>query len=226
MPTPHQQFWQCLPVIYGSGSEHMQRDLDLLDKHQQGLIPSTFYLSVWTPAALSVGYHQQNLRADWHKLTPIRRPTGGRAVWHGGDITYTLVTSGLRGNLVETYQQLSSILIQAFAQLGVSLDYGGGDPDYRGQTACFAQPTGADLCWQGYKVIGSAQLRRGQAILQQGSILLEPDYRFLQELFPDTDLPIRGLQEILGYTPHPQAMRRVIAQSIAEVLQTEVSWVI
>jgi len=184
--------WQVLPFTQGPGADHMARDEALLTAHLLGQVPSTFYLSRWDPAALSVGYHQRH-----GPVTAIRRPTGGRAVWHGGDVTYTLVTSGLVGSVLETYQQLSQVLVLGLGTLGVPLAYGGYRGQYRDQVNCFALETGADLCWQGHKVIGSAQLRRGGAILQQGSIL-EPDYPQLERLFPGVPLKVRGLHEILG----------------------------
>jgi lipoate---protein ligase len=192
----------------------MARDADLLTQHRQGLIPSTFYLSIWEPACISIGHHQRVLPPACAQIPWVRRPTGGRAVWHGGDICYTFVTSGLVGNLNATYRQLSQILIQGLRHLGVELDYGQGTRAYWGKDACFAEASGADLCWQGQKVIGSAQLRQDGAILQQGSILIAPDYAMLSKLFPDTPLAIRGLSEILGYTPTPDEIQRVLALAL------------
>ncbi|WP_218082193.1 lipoate--protein ligase family protein [Anthocerotibacter panamensis] len=216
--------WYSLPTVYGPGSEHMARDEALLELHRVGRIPSIFYLSVWTPPALSLGYHQRRVPAGTWDVPQVKRPTGGRAVWHRGDITYTLVTSGLQGGILQTYAQLSQVLIHGLAQLGVDLaPTGARDGNYQNRESCFAHRAAVDLCWQGYKVIGSAQLRRGQALLQQGSILLEPDYAQLAALFPSAPLPIKGLKEILGYSPTPEALHAAIGLGIRAVFGTAVA---
>lgn len=210
--------WWHLPTCTGPGQTHMERDEALLEAHRRGQIPSVFYLSLWTPAALSVGFHQRLMpTTDW-----VRRPTGGRSVWHGGDITYTLVTSGLTGTVLDSYRQLSAVLIDGLGSLGVDLSYGEKNTNDHQQTACFALKTGADLCWEGYKVVGSAQLRRGEALLQQGSILLRPDYVRLAQLFPGVALPVRGLEEILGHGLDSAILAQALTQGLKKVLGAQV----
>jgi len=210
--------WWHLPTCIGPGQAHMARDEALLEAHRRGQSPSVFYLSLWAPATLSVGFHQRLL-----PTTPwVRRPTGGRSVWHGGDITYTFVTSGLTGTVLDSYHQLSAVLIHGLGSLGVDLSYGEKNTNYHQQSACFALKTGADLCWQGHKVVGSAQLRRGEALLQQGSILLQPDYVQLAQLFPGVALPIRGLEEILGHALDSTTLAQAVNQGLTEVLGAQV----
>jgi len=203
--------WQVLPVAYGLGEQHMARDLALLAAFERREISSTFYLSLWTTPVLSLGYHQ----AAPSGVPWVRRPTGGRGVWHCGEISYSLITHSL-GNLPTTYAKLSQILRVGLGRLGVMLDLGTDSSNYLGQDSCFAHLSPADLCWRGRKVVGSAQLRRGKAVLQQGSILLEPDYEGLNKLFPGAPLPICGLREICGFVPEPELLRRCLAFGIAE----------
>jgi lipoate-protein ligase A len=109
-------------------------------------------------------------------LDLVRRPTGGRAVLHQGDLTYSVVTSGIRGNTLEIYAKICEFLIQGWRSLGIELYYGQAGRGYIHNPNCFGTATGADLVLaDGSKLIGSAQLRKGDAVLQHGSIRLNPD---------------------------------------------------
>ena len=114
----------------------------------------------------------------------VRRPTGGRAVLHQGDLTYAVVTSGLSGSRIQVYQQICEFLIQGWLRLGVQLHYGAARRGYIHNPNCFGTATSADLVTtDGIKLIGSAQYRRGEAILQHGSIRLEPDADLFTQVF-------------------------------------------
>ena len=103
---------------------------------------------------------------------------------HQGDLTYALVTSGLSGSRIQAYQQICEFLIQGWRSLGVELHYGLAGRGYIHNPNCFGTATGADLVLvDGTKLIGSAQLRRGKAILQHGSIRLEPDAELFKQVF-------------------------------------------
>lgn len=178
----------------------MAIDRWLLDQHQKGLHPSTLRFYTWSPAAISLGYHQFNCPENWQQLTwrgtpleLIRRPTGGRAVLHQGDLTYALVTSGLSGSRLQVYQKICEFLIQGWRSLGLELHYGLAGRGYIHNPNCFGTATGADLVLaDGTKLIGSAQLKRGKAILQHGSIRLEPDAMLFAQVFgAESFKPIR-----------------------------------
>lgn len=180
----------------------MAIDRWLLSQHQLGH-PPTLRFYTWSPPAISLGYHQSTLPEHWHQLTwqgmpveLVRRPTGGRAVLHQGDLTYALVTSGLAGSRVQVYQKICEFLIQGWQLLGVNLYYGSGKREYIHSQNCFGTATGADLVMaDGSKLIGNAQLIRSGTILQHGSIRLEPDPTlftlvFGTESFSPIDLPL------------------------------------
>jgi len=168
----------------------MAIDRWLLEQHQQGLLPSTLRFYTWSLPAISLGYHQSSL-PEWHYLTwkdkpleLVRRPTGGRAVLHQGDLTYAVVTSELKGSRSQVYQMLCEFLIQGWRSLGVELHYGVAGRGYIHNPNCFGTATSADLVLaDGAKLIGSAQLKRGRAILQHGSIQLEPDAALFTQVF-------------------------------------------
>lgn len=170
----------------------MQMAIDrwLLEQHQSGH-PPTLRFYTWSPPAISLGYHQHKYPEHWQhlvwqgqKVDLVRRPTGGRAVLHQGDLTYAVVTSGLIGTRVQVYEKICSFLIQGWRSLNLQLHYGTAGRGYIHNPNCFGTATGADLVLpDGTKLIGSAQLRRGGAILQHGSIRLQPDAELFAEVF-------------------------------------------
>jgi len=138
----------------------------------------------WQAPAVTIGRFQdaqKSLNADRIReldLPVVRRPTGGRAVYHGADLTYSLVfpTELAGGRSVrESYTQLSMIFVEALRGQGIVLKQGErAAPGRESAADCFALSAAPDHTLDGRKVIGSAQLRRGSSVLQQGSIRLWP----------------------------------------------------
>ena len=191
--------WRLIPLLQASGSMQMAIDRWLLAQHQMGNYPPVLRFYTWASPTISLGYHQRHWSASWQQLTwqgmPIqlvRRPTGGRAVLHQGDLTYMVVTSGLGGKRIDTYQAICQFLIQGWRSLGIELHYGAAGRDYARNVNCFGIATGADLvCADGYKLIGSAQLHHGGAILQHGSMRLQPDAQLFTQVFGEAaPLPV------------------------------------
>lgn len=183
--------WRLIPIISGSGKLQMAIDEWLLEQHRHGKLAPTLRFYVWEPAAISLGYHQRQWPEFWQELTwqgqplnLVRRPTGGRAVLHQGDLTYAIITSGLPENRCTAYRQLCQFLITGWRSLGVELQYGSTESGYMQNPNCFGTSTTADLILpDGTKLIGSAQLRRNKAILQHGSIRLNPDPKLFHQVF-------------------------------------------
>lgn len=169
----------------------MAIDAWLFEQHCQGLQPSTLRFYTWEPIAISLGYHQRHYPDRWQHITwqgqaidLVHRPTGGRAVLHQGDLTYAVITSGVPGNRSQAYQWLCEFLIQGWRSLGVELCYGHAGRGYIHNPNCFGTATAADLVLpDGAKLIGSAQLRRGDAVLQHGSIRLSQNAQLFQDVF-------------------------------------------
>lgn len=168
----------------------MAIDAWLLHQSQQGTLPPTLRFYQWQPAAISLGYHQKRFPQHWQQLAQagtldlIRRPTGGRAVLHQGDLTYAVVLSNVTGKRLAVYETICQFLIQGWQRLGISLFYGHQGRGYREVANCFQAATGADLVTStGEKLIGSAQLRRGKTVLQHGSMQLNPDPNLCQQVF-------------------------------------------
>lgn len=198
----------------------MAIDLWLLEQYVSGNHPPVLRFYTWDPVAISLGYHQRRWPQRWENLMwqgmPIelvRRPTGGRAVLHQGDLTYMVVMSapdagegtGAKRSPVPGYEAICEFLIAGWRSLGVELQYGRAGRGYRQTANCFATATGADLVLpSGEKFIGSAQLRRNGAVLQQGSMQLNPSPELFSEVFgasgrvqglPVLSLPLEGFRE-------------------------------
>ncbi|BAY07451.1 lipoate--protein ligase family protein [Calothrix sp. NIES-2098] len=194
------QVWRLIPLLEAAGNVQMAIDRWLLAQHQSGNHPPTLRFYTWSPAAISLGYHQHQYPEFWsnliwqgEKLDIVRRPTGGRAVLHQSDLTYAVVTSGLHGvdakrlvarHRLQAYQKICEFLIQGWRSLGVELQYGTAGRGYIHNPNCFGTATGADLVLaDGAKLIGSAQLRRAGAILQHGSMRLNQDAELFTQVF-------------------------------------------
>jgi lipoate-protein ligase A len=143
----------------------------------------------WSRPTLSLGKHQGTIEPRWRHLVEAgqlalaRRPTGGSAVLHGGDLTYALVWPDPPRRRREAYRLCCRWLQEAFADLGQPLTFGD-SPCVANQANCFASSTAADLVHaNGQKRVGSAQLWRGGCLLQHGSVLLAPDPRLWGEVF-------------------------------------------
>ncbi len=134
------------------------------------------------PPCLSFGRHEPaRRRYDQEAITRwgidvVRRPTGGRAVWHEHELTYALAAPiGVWGSLRESYRAIHARLVVALRTLGAPATLGAARAPVPGigAGACFAAPVGGEVLVAGRKLVGSAQLRLGGAFLQHGSILLD-----------------------------------------------------
>lgn len=129
----------------------------------------------WDPPTLSIG---RNQRIDVTPGVPlVRRPTGGKAVWHEDEVTYAVAAPIAQfGSLRDAYCQIHTWLVAALRSLGVDASLAPYRPTVRpsdGPTSCFATPVGGEILVNGRKLVGSAQVRRSNALLQHGSILLD-----------------------------------------------------
>jgi lipoate---protein ligase len=172
----------------------MSIDRWLLQQHSLGQIPPTLRFYTWSQPTISLGYHQRHYPEHWQSLVwherpvdTVKRPTGGRGVLHQGDLTYALIGSGFVGKRVEVYQQICQFLIDGWRSIGIDLQYGMAGTGYIHNPNCFGTATSADLvCADGYKLIGSAQLIKSGAILQHGSMRLNPDLELFEKVFGES----------------------------------------
>lgn len=188
-----------LAFAYADAATNMAVDEAVLEAYLAGLAPPTLRLYGFDPPAVSLG-HTQKLpeglldRAREKGFDVVRRPTGGRAVLHFGDLTYAFIAGSrkrgpesagngfLEESVSAAYKQICKGLQNGFSSLGLNLDLGSADVPYRQLHDCFLATTGSDLQHKGKKMVGSAQLRRKGAVLQHGSILLDQPQSMLPAL--------------------------------------------
>jgi lipoate---protein ligase len=203
--------WQLAPYLKDSGAKQMALDNFLLDRaiavqsqNSESNPPKPilrFYS--WSPPAISLGYHQRQIPDRWTDLAKaegldlVRRPSGGRAVLHQGDLTYAMILKADIGNRRATYEYICKFLIKGLADLGIKLSYGNAGRGYIHHPSCFNTPTNADLVVaDGRKLIGSAQVYRSGFVLQHGAIAIQPNYVLLRQIFGEA-VPVVGLSELL-----------------------------
>jgi lipoate-protein ligase A len=171
------------------GWQNMAIDLALLDRAEtEGLYAWRFYR--WEPFCLSFGCHEpatrryDRERIDALGIDTVRRPTGGRAVWHARELTYAVVAPiEIFGTVRDGYRTIHSILGDALGALGAepTLAPRRTTPGL-GAGACFAVPVGGELVVAGKKVVGSAQRAGPTAFLQHGSMLLDDDQTMVRSV--------------------------------------------
>lgn len=183
--------WRLMPLWQGAGQIQMAIDQWLFEQCNQGQHPGVLRFYRWAPAAISLGYHQkvwpnhwQTLRWQNEPIDLVRRPTGGRAVLHAGDLTYCIVLPHQSGHRRQTYEYICEFLIQGWRSLGLELEFGTAGRGYQREVNCFESATAADLVTpDGVKFIGSAQVWRGQTVLQHGSMQLQPNVELHNAVF-------------------------------------------
>lgn len=182
--------WRFIDTGFASPAENMAIDEAIAAAHGEGKVPPTLRFYRWDPPALSLGYFQKAKEEvdfealERHKLGFVRRATGGRAVLHDQELTYSMIVSekypGMPKSVVEAYRVLSQGLLFGFRRLElqaemVSLATEEEKAKYAtmGSAACFDSPSWYELIVEGRKVAGSAQTRMKGVVLQHGSILIE-----------------------------------------------------
>jgi lipoyl(octanoyl) transferase len=178
--------WRLLQDPPASGACNMAVDEVLLDGVAAGSAPPTLRFYQWAPPCLSLGYFQPFEVVDVDGCRAlgvdiIRRPTGGRAILHDRELTYSVVLPasvlGHDGGVLLSYHRLSLALEEGLKRLGVPVALA---PASAAQAVpahgpvCFDRPSAHEILLYGRKLVGSAQVRRSTAILQHGSILIEP----------------------------------------------------
>ncbi|MGA8941714.1 MAG: biotin/lipoate A/B protein ligase family protein [Thermoactinomyces sp.] len=190
--------WRFLPYEACSAAENMAIDQAIMDVMSEKKVPPTLRFYGWKVPTLSIGYFQKakkevNLSCINQKgLGFVRRMTGGRAVLHDRELTYSVIVSEddpiMPKTVSESYRVISQGLLEGFRALGLDA-YLSNPLETRKENlsaACFDSPSDYELVIEGKKVAGSAQTRQRGVILQHGSILmdLDEDLLFSLLLFP------------------------------------------
>lgn len=176
--------WRLLKDGALTGVRNMARDESVARAVGRGESPPTLRLYRWDPPCLSLGYfqryHEVNLDECVRRgVDVVRRPTGGRAVVHHHEVTYSvsLPLSEVPEGINQAYLYLSQGLMEAFRYLGLEPRLSPRSGSGAGSSACFDAPSTQELLLGNKKAVGSAQVRRWGALLQHGSV----PFRFDQE---------------------------------------------
>lgn len=196
---------EIIKFSINNGNKNMQIDSDLLDnaiKNKKS--EPVFRLYGWSPMCISLGRNQKDnflKNNKYNNIDCVRRITGGRALLHDNEITYSYVTpiSAIPhgDSVTDSYKYISGILINFFKTLGIELDFGENKKLSTNYDYCMLLSTGADVCCNGKKIIGSAQCRKEGYILQHGSILFGYNKNLLENLFGEEIVGITTVKEIL-----------------------------
>jgi lipoate-protein ligase A len=192
---------------------NMAIDEAILLHHIEGKVPPTLRVFRWERPAISLGRFQNVEReivadlCEQRGVALVRRPTGGRAVYHRDEFTYSIVIGkrdGAPSGVVAAYAYLARGLIAALQELGVQAELSEGRASKRPSAACFASSTQADLTSGGFKLVGSAQVWKEESLLQQGSLPLDDrSAEFFALLrYPDEQARLAALEQYRqGTTP-------------------------
>ena len=178
--------WRLLITPPADGATNMAIDEALLHALADGAGRPTLRFYQWEPPCLSLGYNERSADVDEAACarlgyTWVRRPTGGRAILHTDELTYSITAPGdeprVAGSIVNSYRHLSAGLLAGLRALGADVFQAQAEkvvnPDQG--AACFDTPSNYEITVRGKKLVGSAQVRRRGIVLQHGTLPLTGD---------------------------------------------------
>jgi len=170
-----------------NGAMNMAIDEALLVIEKQKGFPPALRVYQFVPPTLSIGYFQKMKKevnfthCKESGIGYVRRPTGGRAVLHDKELTYSVTMAYphkiLEMNLLDSFHYLCEGIIKAIGLLGGNAYFSDREDNEISSPSCFAAPTFSDILLNGKKVVGSAQMRNDYGLLQHGSILYHVDLK-------------------------------------------------
>jgi lipoate-protein ligase A len=180
--------WRFIPFERFSAFENMATDEAILKVGQQRQTPPTLRFYGWTEPAVTIGYSQnprREIQYDFCRkggIDIVRRPTGGKAVFHDGDLTYSFVAHErspfFSPDIMKNYGTISRCIARGLEKAGIGaalVEEGRGSRIGSLDSFCFSLPLRNELLVGKKKICGSAQFRSRDAFLQHGSILLDFD---------------------------------------------------
>lgn len=183
--------WTLLRSAPADGATNMAVDLALL-REAQSTGRATLRLYSWSAPTLSLGRHERALgrfspeRLTREGISIVRRPTGGRALLHGPELTYSVAAPSGSAPLRWRYDCINALLLDALQSLGVQArPYSAERHSRPGSSVCFSEPSSGELTVDGAKLVASAQLEEPGAFLQHGSLLLRDAQPTIARLLAD-----------------------------------------
>ena len=231
--------WRLIKDSYHTGFMNMAIDEAIMIAHREGLVPPTIRFYQWSPAAVSLGYFQdleKEIDVDVCKnlgIDIVRRPTGGKAVLHDKELTYSFIIREnhplVNDSILETYKKISGGIIRGLSYLGIKAELvplreklkstlSGNKakskiPHLDIKSICFSVPSQYEVRVEDKKIVGSAQVRKREIVLQHGSLLIELEKDKLFSVFNFPSVQIRERLKI-----------RFKATSLEEILRKKINF--
>ncbi len=238
--------WRLIISPPSTGAWNMSLDEAIMEAVTAGSQPPTLRLYAWEPACLSLGHAQSVADVDLPALEQrgwqlVRRPTGGRAILHTDELTYSICAHQenplMTGGILESYRRISLALTRGLEKLQIdaNADNQYGLPEGARPTAavCFEVPSNYEITAGGKKLIGSAQARRSLGVLQHGSLPLFGDLTRITQVLKFETSGERGAaarrlhdhattaESILGVAPTWENAAESLKLAFQEQIQVE-----
>lgn len=217
--------WRLLLSPPLDGPNNMALDQALMERARR-TGESVLRVYSWASPVLSLGRNQKardvydDEQLSARGIGVVRRPTGGRALLHDHEITYS-VTAPITADdsLNAAYGRINALLQFTFGTMGIRTSLATPRSRASAPTAlpCFAEPSAGEIIANGRKLVGSAQWRDDGALLQHGSILVDDDQRIIPSLMrlPGDAPPAPAtLRDLLGYVPTPGQFADAIMEAV------------
>ncbi|MCD6237229.1 MAG: lipoate--protein ligase family protein [Thermoplasmata archaeon] len=219
--------WRLLQTGFNNAFINMAIDKAILHANSKGLVPPTVRFYGWKPSAISIGYFQsleEEVDIDACKrfgVDYVRRITGGGAVFHEHELTYSIVIPEshpeIPKNIMESYGRICGALMKGLKHLGIESEY---------------VPIN-DIVVKGKKISGNAQTRKMQRVLQHGTILLDvdvdkmfsllrvPNEKIKDKLIADVKERVTSIKHVLGKTIAFNVVVEAMKKGFEEEFQVE-----
>jgi lipoate-protein ligase A len=228
---PH-RVWRLIIDGPVPGAMNMALDRAVLDGRAAGTSPPTLRLYRWQVPTVSLGRFQPIAQVDLDACARrgfdvVRRPTGGRGVLHDDEVTYSIVAStadGVPHGVAACYRHLSGALAEAYSALGVPAEVTARTRGEKGSGACYLHATPADLSLGAAKLSGSAQVWKGDAVLQHGCFVISRDvgaeadvFRLDERRREALGSTTATLEGVLGSRPSSEAIAEAVVTAAERV---------
>ncbi len=229
--------WRLLSPVTCPGALNMAIDQAILMLHAERKSPPTLRFYQWNPPAISLGHFQKHHGLDLDVcrrlgVEIVRRPTGGRAVLHWGDLTYALIAGardGMPARLDAAYQLICQGLLAGLRDLGIEAELGRDSSRAQQPEICFLRQAIGDIVHQGKKIVGNAQTWLSSSLMQHGSIIIDPQIDRLVQLWGSNhdsserlrvklEARLSSLKDILGDGIKVEVLSAAIQEGMSQVL--------
>ncbi|MBI4547720.1 MAG: lipoate--protein ligase family protein [Ignavibacteriae bacterium] len=217
--------WGFLNTGFRDGNGNMKFDEELALRLRNAIGPCTLRVYGWQPYTISIGFNQCMEDFDLHKIHEygidiVRRPTGGRAILHAHELTYSIAMYIESRSPREIYRYISEGLLHSLKLLGIDAQLSTNEINFQqhyqnpSSIPCFSHSTKYEIQFNECKLIGSAQRRYANVVLQHGSILLGPQHRQIVEfLAPHVQDSKKILEDYLA--AHTIDIETILGRSVS-----------